>query len=107
MEAKNLKEIIEKVADAALDNPQFLQLYQGVSTVLSYLESEQDKRKQLTTGMAELAARLERKERDDILVKERLDAIKERSDKNGRLLGSILTGVIVGIIMLIINTLKK
>lgn len=103
MEVKNLKEIINQVADAALDNPQFMQLYKGVSVVLSYLESEQDKRKKLHEAMEKLKDRLDQKDKDDIAIKLHLDHIKERSEKNGKILEGVFTGVIVAIILQLLS----
>jgi len=85
----NLDEL-RRIRDTILENPHIEQLVQNVAHVISYLMSEQEKRQALSNAMEKLTQRLEAV---DKLTYE-IAAMKERSMRNTKLLGTVLTSVL-------------
>ena len=110
MEAEELKKYVDEIANIALGNPQFMHVYKGVSTVFSYLESEQRKREELEhklertmITMDKLHDKIDIAEKANLVVHERMEQLQHRSEKNGKLLQGVITALVVGIIMQLLN----
>lgn len=105
MDAKELRSVGEQVAKAIFENRHVEAVIFQMGRIVSYLESEQAKRKELGDQMNELK---------DLLVGttekpgigERLRLIEARSARNGKLLVSVLGSVITMIVVQVLKLLK-
>ena len=105
MDATDLRNLSEQLAKSLLQHRSVEAVRFQIGRVVSYLISEQDKRKQLGDKMEELSRTLIGTAEQPGLI-ERLRKIEERSQRNGRLLFTVLGSVITAIALQLIRLYK-
>lgn len=104
MDAKDLKEVGRQIAVAIFENKSIEEVVYGMGKVMSYLESEQEKRRRLeaainensvstkinTAKMEELQRQLWGSEDKPGLIHV-IDSLKANSDRNSKMLRGIFT----------------
>ncbi len=90
MDARELQKLWHELMETALKNPNVEQFMRNLSFVISYLISEQDKRKELAKAMNDA-----NEQRAKMNMK--VDQLYERSEKNGKLLRGLITAIVSGI----------
>ncbi len=80
-------------------NPNFEQFVRNLTIVISYLISEQDKRKELADQIKEHARMMNEASEQRAKVSVKVDQLYDRSEKNGKLLRGLLTAVVSGIVI--------
>lgn len=99
MDAKELKQIVNDLAKAMTDHPTFDKVLTNYLRIVSYLESEQRERKEVTDAMKGLS-RIIVGENGDPGFSERLRNSERQSKHNGKLLWMLIILYIGGIIAL-------
>lgn len=91
MDVKALQELLEKI----FENPKVEDFARGIAHILSYLNSEQDKRIELTTAMEEFKELLYGGKSETGII-HIVNEMNARSEKNQKLIRAILASVIGG-----------
>jgi hypothetical protein len=96
----DLSELGNELAKAILDNKNVIALTSSIASIISYLQSEQDKRRQLANTMNDMQQEMKAHAG---LIKSfekplwELEQMKDQSKRNGKLLWGVL-GSVVGVI---------
>lgn len=116
MDARELRGLAEQLARSILENKNIEATTFQVAKILSYLESEQKERKELSEKMHELRSALWGDEHQPGAVRHveglvndtrfQLDQIQAQSKRNGKMQGTIFAGVIIGVILELMKLLK-
>lgn len=93
MDARELQKLWHELLDK---NPTFEQFARNLSFVVSYLISEQDKRKELVKQIEEHSKAMTEAKEQRAAMAAKVDQIYDRQEKNARLLGIILKAVVTG-----------
>ncbi len=99
MDARELQKLWHELVETSLKNPNVEQFMRNLSFVISYLISEQDKRKELAEQIKDHAQAMNEAKEQRNLMNSKLDLLYQRSEKNGQLLRRILTAVVGGLIV--------
>jgi hypothetical protein len=94
MDARELQKLWHELIETALKNKDVEQFMRNVTFVISYLVSEQDKRKELAAKMDEHTRTLNEAQEQRKLMGAKLDQLYDRSEKNGKLLRALVTSVL-------------
>jgi hypothetical protein len=94
MDARELRGLGEQLAKSILENKNVEAVTFGLTRVLSYLESEQDKRQELAQKIDEHSKTMEKFKEDQLGTSFEIKALKEQSERNSKLLRSVLVAVL-------------
>lgn len=98
---------LRRLLDVALADKSVETFMRNLSFVVSYLISEQDKRAELARKLEEHTKRMAEYEKDSMKLSNKLEAMAERSEANGKMLRNVLVAVVSGILLEVVKLFFK